>query len=107
MDNDLFNLDELNEFLDNLRYRDPYRKEIGDRVSVLDFSSCTHMNGRPLDYEFDEQMSFNYVTEFIVIETGCDYSYDAYFTKYKQNLIIFNPLTNMRYRINSGHVQLK
>jgi hypothetical protein len=107
MDNNLFNLDELNELLDNLKHRDPVRKELGDRVNILDFSSCTHMNGRPLDYEFDEQMSFNFVTEFIVIETGCQYIYDAYFTKYKQNLIIFCPATNMKYRINSGHVQVR
>ena len=104
---DLFNMDELNQVLDNLKYRDPYRKEVGDRITILDYSSCTHMNGQPLDYEHDEEMTFNFITEFIVIETGCKYVYDAYFTKYKQNLIIVNPLTNKRYRINSGHVQLK
>ena len=107
MDSDLFNMDELNQVLDNLKHRDPYRKEIGDRVQILDYSSCTHMNGQPLDYENDEEMSFNFVTEFIVIETGCDYLYDAYFTKYKQNLIIVNPLTNVRYRISSGHVKVR
>ena len=101
----LFNLDEINQVLDS--NRDPYRKEIGDRVDILDYSSCTHMNGRPLDSEQDEEMQFNALTYFIVIETGCDYVYDAYFTKYRQNLVIVNPHTNNRYRINSGHVKLK
>ncbi len=106
MENNLFDQDEINELLDNLKHRDPYRKEVGDRVSILDYSSCTHMNGRELDFEHDDEMSFNFVTEFIVIETGCDYTYDAYFAKFKQNLIIFNPLTNRKYRINSGHVKV-
>ena len=57
MDNNLFNLDEINEIIDqNL---DPYRKEIGDRVMIEDYSSCTHMNGLELDSEQDEEMQFN------------------------------------------------
>jgi len=103
---ELFNLDEINDLLDN-QDRDPYRKVLGDRVQILDYSSCTHLNGRPLDFEDDEEMSFNFVTEFIVIETGCLHIYDAYFKKYKQDLIIVNPLTNKKYMINSGHVKLK
>ena len=104
---DLFDQDELNDLLENLKHRDPYRKQVGDRVTILDYSSCTHMNGLPLDYEQDEEMSFNFITTFIVIETGLKHRYEAYYTSYKQDLVIVNPLTNKRYRIISGHVQLK
>jgi len=103
----LFNLEEVNEVLDNLKYRDPKRKEIGDRVTILDYSSCTHMNGRELDSEEDEQMQFNMVVYFIVIETRQNYTHDAYYAKYRQDLIIVNPITKLKYRINSGHVQLR
>ena len=105
MENNLFNLEEINEVLDN--NRDPYRKEIGDRVNILDFSSVTHMNGLELDSEEDDQMQFGYLTCFIVIEDRQRHSYDAYYLKYNQDLVIVNPLTNVRYRVNSGHVQLR
>lgn len=102
----LFNLEEINEVLDN-KYRDPYPKEIGDRVVIIDFSSVTHINGRELDFEEDDEMNFNFVTEFIVIETRQNYQHDAYYKTYRQDLVIVNPLTNKRYRINRGHVTLK
>ena len=103
---DLFNLEEINEVLDN-KHRDPYVKEVGDRVSIIDFSSTTYMNGLELDLENDEEMNFNSMTFFIVIETRQNIMYDAYFKTYRQDLVIVNPFTNRRYRINSGHVTLK
>lgn len=103
----LFNLEEINDVLDNLQYRDTERKEIGDRVSILDYSSCSHMNGQELDTEEDEEMQFNMLTYFIVIETRQTQVFDAYYAKYRQDLVIVNPLTNKKFRINSGHVQLK
>lgn len=103
--NELFDLNEVNEMLDDCR--DPYKKELGDRVAIMDYSSCTHMNGMELDSQEDEDMQFNRLTYFIVIETDCDYIYDAYYKKYHQNLVIVNPLTNKKFRINSGHVKLK
>jgi hypothetical protein len=106
MDFNNFNLEEINQVLDE-KHRDPNRKEIGDRVSIIDFSSCTHINGRPLDYDLDsDEISFNFNTELIVIETGQTIIYDAYYTKYRQNLVIVNPFTNKKYRISSGHVKL-
>jgi len=104
--NDLFNLEEINEVLDN-KNRDPYVKDVGDRVSIIDFSSTTHMNGLELDPEMDEEMSFNSMTYFIVIQTRQNYKHDAYFKTYRQDLVVVNPITNKQYRINSGHVQLK
>jgi hypothetical protein len=93
--------------LDNLRYRDPERKEIGDRVMTLDYSSCTHLDGQTLDSEADEEMQFNMETYFIVIDTRQKFSFDAVYMVFKQDLIIVNPLTNVKYKINSGHVKLK
>lgn len=101
----LFSQDEINSILDN--NRDPYRKEIGDRVNILDYSSCSHMDGNELDSEADEQMQFDAMTYFIVIETRQKCFYDAYYTKYNQDLIIVNPFTKVQYRIGSGHVQLR
>ena len=103
---DLFNLEEINEVLEN-KNRDPYAKDIGDRVSIIDFSSCTHLNGAELDLEDDDNMNFNSMTFFIVIETRQNIHYDAYFKTYRQDLVIVNPFSNRKYRINSGHVTLK
>jgi hypothetical protein len=106
MDN-LFSFEEINDVLENIRYRDTLRKEIGDRVTILDYSSCTHMNGRELDNEQDEEMQFNATTYFIVIADKQRYNYNAYYAKYNQDLVIVNPLTKVRFRVNSGHVKLK
>jgi len=105
--NNLFNLEEINNVLDNLKYRDPEPKEIGDRVTILDYSSCSHLNGMELDSMEDEEMQFNMQTYFIVIETRQNYQFNAYYAKYRQDLIIVNPLINKQFRINSGHVQIK
>jgi len=107
MDNNLFNLEEINEVLDNIKYRNTQRKEIGDRVMILDYSSVTHMNGRELDNEQDEEMQFNSTVYFIVIADRQNYKFDAYYTIYRQDLIIVNPFTKVKYRVNSGHVKLK
>jgi hypothetical protein len=103
----IFNTEEINEVLDNLKYRNTERKEMGDRVMILDYSSCTHLNGQELNSEEDEEMQFNMLTYFIVIETRQNYQYDAYYAKYKQDLVIVNPLTKKQFRINSGHVEIK
>ena len=103
--NGLFDLNEINDLLDDCR--DPYKKELGDRVTIQDYSSCTHMNGMELDSEEDREMQFNAMTYFVVIETDCNYIYNAYYKTYKQNLVIANPLTQKKFRINSGHVKLK
>lgn len=105
MENNIFDQDEINAILDN--NRDPYRKEIGDRVNILDYSSVTHMDGKELDSEADEEMQFNNLTYFIVIQDRQRHEYDAYYTKFNQDMVIVNPFTNIRFRANSGHLQLK
>ena len=107
MENNLFNLEEINDVLDNIKYRNIERKEIGDRVTLLDYSSVTHMNGRELDSELDEEMQFNTLTYFIVIQDRQRIEYDALYTKFNQDLIIVNPLTRVMFRVISGHVKLK
>ena len=104
---DDFNLNELKEVLDK-KHRDTAIKEIGDRVNIIDYSSCTHLNGRPLDYELDDdEMCFNFNTELIVIATRQNINYDTYYVTYRQDLVVVNTLTNKKYCINSGHVTLK
>ena len=46
-------------------------------------------------------MTFNSLTHFIVIETRQDTIYDAYYYKYKQDLVIVNPITNIKYKIST------
>jgi hypothetical protein len=103
---DMFDQEEIYEALTKARDLNTDRKEIGDRVYILNYSSCTHLNGRPLDAEQDEEMTFNSLTHFIVIETRQDRIYDAYYYKYKQDLIVVNPITNIKYMMSSGHVKL-
>ena len=100
---ELFNLDEINSVLE--ARRDPHRKELADRVTVNDFSSATHINGDPIDYESDDMAGFH--TEFIVAATHENSIYDVQFTKYRQDLVIFNTQTDKLFRISSGHVTLK
>jgi len=98
----LFNPDEINEILEN-KHRDPVTKEIGDRVTILEFTSVTHLDGTELDP--DNEMNFG--TSFIVIETRQNYHYDAHFKTYRQDLVVVNLLTTRRFRVNSGHVKIK
>ena len=83
-------------------YGDQARKEIGDRVSILDYSSMTTYDGvEPLDYDdFDDR------DYYIVIETNLMNYYDSYFVRYKQDLVIAHPKTKILYRISLQHVKL-
>lgn len=110
---------------------DMNKKEIGDRVLIIDFSSVTHLNGLPLDID-DPEMQFS-DNHFIVIDNRLKVKYkfipdddevesltnlaklselnfpDGYpFGRvYTQDLIIVNPRSNVQYRVNSGHVTIK
>ena len=104
---ELFNLEEISKVMED-KNRDTERKELGDRVQIIDFSSCTHIDGRPLDYDLeDDEMVFNFHTELIVIATREQAVYDAYYVQYEQDLVVINTLTNRRFRIGSGHVTLR
>ena len=99
---DIFNADEIEQALHD-KYRDTGLKEIGDRVGVIDFSSVTRLDGSDID-ELDEDMQFNILTYFIVINTRQRHPYFAGWINYNQDLVIVNPRNNMQYRAFSGHV---
>ena len=101
-----FDLNEINDVLQE-KYRDQNHKEIGDRVTIIDFSSTTHIDGRELDFEFDDdEVIFNFNTELIVIQTRQNNTYDVFYTIYQQNIIVVDCLTNKQYRTFSGHLKL-
>ena len=102
--NDLFNLDEINKVVGD-KFRDSERKEVGDRVSIIDYSSVTRIDGTDID-ELDEDMQFDADIHFIVIETRQKHANDVGYTTYNQDLIIVQPQTSMEYRVNSGHVHI-
>jgi len=100
--NDLFNHNEIEDVLHD-KHREKERKEIGDRVGVIDFSSVTRLDGSHID-ELDEDMQFNVLIYFIVIETRQRHPYSAGWMNYNQDLVIVNPRNKMQYRAFSGHV---
>jgi len=88
----------------NVEFIDTQKKEIGDRISVLDYSSMSYLDGEaPYSEDYDKFINDNY---FIVIETGLKFQYRNRFKKYLQNIIIVNPKTNKQYRISSSYVKV-
>jgi hypothetical protein len=94
---------ELNEITE-LEYRDTSRKDIGDRVNVIDYSSVSHVRGAALDAMDLEYLDNN--TVFLVIETNRKVVFNANFHDYKQDLVIVDMQTKKQYRVISGHVKL-
>jgi len=80
------------------------KKVDGDRVNVIDFSSLTHENGDELTDE--DQTNLNCDIEFIVINTNQKNKYYTEYISYTQNLIIFYPNTNQKFRVSSIHTKL-
>jgi len=82
----------------------PIQKEVGDRVTISDYSSVTNLNGielAPWDYD-----DFNDDDYYIVIADKQQNRYDSYFVVYMQDLVIVNPKNNIQYRVSSRHVKL-
>lgn len=78
------------------------KKEIGDRVSIIDYSSVSRLNSkRPLTNE--DLYNIQY---FIVIDCNLKYKYNSNNITYIQDLIIVNPIDKEMYRICSRHVTL-
>ena len=96
-------LTEMDENTDILE-RDTAKKEVGDRVKVIDFSSMTHLEEA---LEFDDYDEIEPVDYFIVIATHEKSEYKSFVLTYTQDLIIVNPVSNKQYRIISGHTKLK
>lgn len=103
INNSPFELSEIREFF-NDKYRDKVKKEIADRVTVLDYSSASHLNGVELEcYDFEELDNDMY---FIVIEVNQKAELKTKFAVYNQDIVIVNPRNNKQYRIMSGHTKL-
>lgn len=90
----------------NKEYNNQERKEVGDRVLVIDYSSITFNNGEELiDNDYDDFC--NAVDDFFIIaETNQNNNYRAFVKEYKQDLVIYNPRSKKMYRIASRHVKL-
>lgn len=74
-------------------------KEIGDRVTILDYSSVTHEFGEELDPDdYDNITDKDY---YIVINKNKKGKYHSY----TQDLLIVNPKTNKKFWIASKHVK--
>ena len=102
---------DFDEFLEDLE--SPYietdpqvliKKEIGDRVEVIDYSSVTNENGD--EFEGNDYNNVDFDMTFIVIETNLKNQYKTTFVTYIQDLIIVNPITKIKYRVSSNHVRV-
>jgi hypothetical protein len=80
------------------------KKEIGDRVEVIDYSSVTNENGE--EFEGDDYNNVEFNMMFIVIETNLRNQYKTTFVTYQQDLIIVDPKTKRKYRVSSNHVRV-
>lgn len=90
--------------LEEIRLRDHSRKDIGDKINVINFSSVSHINGDDLDTMDLEGLDFN--TYFLVIQTNCRVLFKTEYHEYKQDLVIADMQTKKQYRVMSGHVKL-
>jgi hypothetical protein len=107
----IFGNDELDEILKHHKaliketFIDLNKKEIGDRVMILDYMSMTYENGKELnldDYEFINMNAY-----YIIIATYQRRTTTNPYGTYLQDLKIANPKTNKIFRIASKHVKLK
>lgn len=91
------------------RYNDTQRKEVGDRITVLDFSSLSHVDGTMLEsLDYDKFIEGSKMTKrkMIVIKTGQRAEFESFTCTYKQDLVIVDMLDKKQYRIASRHVKL-
>lgn len=105
---DIFSDDDMNSVLNSPGNdtNDYNTKEIGDRVSVLDYSSVSHDNGNELEPDDYEKITDK--DYYIVIATRQKNTKKRLNSvlEYKQDLIIVNPKTNEKFRIASKHIKL-
>lgn len=112
MSEDLFDFEELENFgqlIDNINNPTPTeitdftKKEIGDRVVIIDYSSVTkkHRTSQRTD-KIDEVNNIDY---FIVVEINLDHRYVSEYITYIQDMVIVNPITKDSYRICSRHTK--
>ena len=87
----------IDEFIDN------DRKEIGDRVKVIDYSSMSYIDNQ---FEHDDYDNIDTDAYYVVCEIRQKNVLNTKISSYKQDLIIANPLTKILFKIGSKHVKL-
>jgi hypothetical protein len=100
---ELFNINDIGQHI-NCVDLDYDKKVIGDRVQVIDYSSVSHRNGLPLEWQDFEELDG--LTVFIVIETSKKVQYKAQYNTYIQDVVIVNTKLNKQYRVMSNHLKL-
>jgi hypothetical protein len=77
--------------------------EIGDWVTIRDFSSLTNGDGSELlNDDYDDFIDDN---KFFVLETDQNFHFDDFFKDYLQDVVIINPDNTKKYRISSFHIR--
>ena len=100
---DNFNIDDIMPFIQCSEV-DNSKKEIGDRVQVLDYSGVSHKNGLPLDFgDADDLDGF---TVFIVIDTNKIVKFKTIFGDFIQDILMVDTKTNMQYWAVSKHLKI-
>ena len=98
-----FNIDEIKNFIQCSEV-DSTKKEIGDRVQVLDYSGVSHKNGLPLDFgDADDLDGF---TIFVVIDTSKKIKFKTIFGDFMQDILMVDTKTNMQYWAVSKHLKI-
>jgi len=86
------------------KFIDTQKKEIGDRVMIIDTSSVSGIAAE-LD-AMDYQDLIDADNKFIVIANREKAIYHSYFQDYAQDLIIVDTKSNIQYRVISNHVRV-
>lgn len=94
-------LNKSNKTIDELIDHD--RKEIGDRVKVIDYSSMSYMDAQ---FEHDDYDKINTDDYYVVCDIYQKNVLNTRLSSYKQDLIIANPRTKVLFKIGSKHVRL-
>jgi hypothetical protein len=104
---DLFNEDEVDRILSKSGKQfnknitvDFNRKEIGDRVKILDYPSATYENGKYLCHD----SLYDYYI--VIADKQNNSTISTHGVTYRQDLLIANPKTNEIFRIATKHVKL-
>lgn len=84
-------------------FQDYSKKEIGDRVKVIDFSSMSYIDNQ---FEHDDYDDLDSNTQYVVCNTRQRNVLNTKVSTYKQDLIIANPKTKVLFKISSRHVKL-
>ena len=108
MEKDFFDDDEIRKVLKLDKkpvkgYVDFNKKDVGDRVKIIDYSSMSYIDNQFDDVDYD---IINTKCYYVVCDTKLKNILNTNFSTYIQDLIIANPITKILYKINSRHVKI-